>query len=258
VSGSSKSVAAAAISLVIFAGPVSGADTTQPIGSVPLESVTVSNDSMVGIWKLTMPLGFDFSFFHKTKWSPTGDTFCQIEEIQKKLTIHCLGFHLGQEDVSHGSLSIRGRDLRMAWGSARFYAAINGTQQSATQFDGTFSVQAMGISDDAPDKVAGIKLALAPDAPDKGAKLHLVELVLGDMAKGALTVPLDAKAKGVRILSPETLRQLGDVQSIIYVGEKGNADRAIGSVYDIEFANGHLICELHQNTDNKLDQFDCG
>jgi hypothetical protein len=243
----------AVLLLLIFAVPALGDDITQPV-----ESVTVNNDSLAGIWKFTMPLGFDFSFFHKTKWGPQGDAFCQIEEIQKKLTVHCLGFRLGVKDVSHGSLSMKGRNLRMVWGSARFYAAINGTQQSATQFDGIFSVQALGVSDDAPDKVVGTKLALVPSAPDKGEKLHLVALILDGMAKGALTVPLDPKATGVRILNPDTLRQLGDVRSIIYVGEKGNANTALGSVYDIEFANGHLICSLHQTADNKLDQFDCG
>jgi hypothetical protein len=243
----------AAIIPLIFAVPSLAADI-----ALPNEAVTVSDDSLVGIWKVTMPQGFDFSFFHKTKWGPQVDAYCQIEQSGKKLTIHCLGFRIGSNDVSHGTLSMEGRTVRMTWGSTFFYAAINGTRRSATQFDGTFFVEGMGVSDDAPGKVAGIKLTLASNAPDKGGKLHSVELLLDKMSKGLLNVAPDANAAGVRVLSPDTLHSLGDVQSIIYVGETNSVFASPASVYDIEFSNGHLICSLHEDANNKLDQFDCG
>ena len=243
----------ATIMSAIFTSPSSAADIAQPT-----ESVTVSNDSLVGIWKIAMPQSFDFAVFHKTKWGPQVDTYCQIEQSRKKLTIHCLGLRIGGKDVSHGTLSMKGRNVRMIWGSALFYAAINGTRRSAIQFDGTFSVQGMGVSDDAPGKVVGIRLALDSNAPDKGGKAHSVELLLDGMSKGPLNMAPDANAAGIRVLSPDTLRSLGDVQSIIYVGGTSSVFASPASVYDIEFANGHLICSWHEDANNKLDQFDCG
>jgi hypothetical protein len=231
----------------------------------PPETVTVESDSPVGLWKITVPRGFRSPFVGKTEWGPLTDEFCQIEKMRNELTVHCLGLRLGGRDVSRGSLSIQGSHIRMAWGSTFFYMAINGTRQSAGQFEGTLSVNALGISSDAPEQVTGTRLSVPADTPDKGGKSGLLARLLDEMAKGVVTEPLAPMPAAaqvgpgtyVRLLKPDTLQALGSVQSMIYLGRK-NIAAGPTDVYDVEFANGHLICELHQAADNAIDYFDCG
>lgn len=229
----------------------------------PPETVTVESDSPVGLWKITFPQSFGSLLVGKTEWGPLTDEFCQIEKMRNELTVHCLGLRLGGQDVSRGRLSIQGSHIRMAWGSALFYAAINGTRQSATQFDGTLSVNHLGISSDDPERVTGTRLSVPADTPDKGGKSGLLTRLLDEMAKGAVTEPLAPAAPqvgpgtNVRLLKPDTLQALGEIQSMIYLGRKNLATSST-EVYDVELTNGHLICELHQAADNAIDYFDCG
>ncbi len=240
--------------LVLFAIPAMAADT---------ETVTVENASIIGVWKINLPQSFSFHLLGKTEWGPMVDQFCQMEEIRRELTVHCLGFRINRQDVSRGSLSIKGNRIRMAWGSMMLYFAMNGTLRSAGQFEGTVSVQALGISSDAPDKATGTRLSLSANAPDTGGKSGLLARVLQEMADGVFVVPSDANADQIKILKPETLRPMGAIQSIIYLGETVFKNTAppvpdSHSVYDVEFENGHLICGLHRRADGGLDNFDCG
>ncbi len=231
------------------------------------ETVTVQVGDPIGIWKFSNMQGFEFSFFSKSKWyPPTGDAFCQIEKLGADLSVHCLGFHINGKDVSRGTMRVMGDSLRMVWGSSTSFVGIKGAFQSANQFDGIEFIQVLGISDDAPGEVTGTRLTLSADAPDTGGNSALLARVLDEMAEGPLTVPLDPSglvttakpgAPYIKILKPETLRPLGSIRSTIYLGQKWLPVLPT-SVYDVEFANGHLICELHQAADDRLDYFDCG
>lgn len=233
---------------------LTGSATAQPV-----ETVRVDDASPVGVWKFNMPQGFHASPLGKTRWGSMADQFCEIEKIRATMTVHCLGLRFGGEDISRGTASIRDSHLRLTWGSMLHYVAINGVLGPAGQFEGTFSLQNLGISSDAPENVTGEKLALSAGAPDKAGKSGLLAHTLDEMAKGALTAPPDPSAAAVKILKPETLQALGSVQSVIYIGEKNlSSTMDPYSVYDVEFANGHLICELRQAADNRLDYFDCG
>lgn len=249
------------MSLLICAAPALCAEVPGPT-----ETISVNGASLVGIWKFSAPQSVDFAFLSKAKWGANGDAFCQIEEINAELSVHCLGLRIARKDVSRGTMRVKGNSLRMIWESNLFHLGINGTFQSADQFEGIFFAQFLGISDDAPDKATGARLILSADAPDKGGKADLLARMLKEMATGSLTVPLDtsglaltgkANASYIKILKPDTLGSLGSIQSIIYLGETDRREASISN-YDVEFSNGHLICGLHQAADSRLDQFDCG
>ena len=62
----------------------------------------------------------------------------------------------------------------------------------------------------------------------------------------------------MRFPRPDELRPLGAIQAMIYLGEKTHTGERPYSVYDVEFSNGNLICELRQRDDGALDGFICG
>jgi len=70
--------------------------------------------------------------------------------------------------------------------------------------------------------------------------------------------PVDAQAQTMRFPTPDQLSPLGTIQATIYLGEKTFRGERPYSVYDVEFSNGNLICELRQRDDNALDGFICG
>jgi hypothetical protein len=225
--------------------------------AAPVESVVVNGGTLAGVWKFTVPGSFKGGLFGKTEWGPAVGEFCEIEEMRAALTVHCPGLHIGSEDVSRGTVSLNKGHIRMAWGSMRLYFAINGALSPNGEFTGVFSAQFLGISSDDPEKVTGERLSLSADKPDKGGKSDLLARLLDQMANGAVTEPRDPDPKAVKILKPDTLHALGGLQSIIYIGDKAEPAGAV-SVYDAELANGHLICELRQDADGKLDYLDCG
>ncbi len=248
--------AAALLTPVLALGGACPAVSAQPIETVEVDG------GLVGVWKFRMSQSFAFHPLGKSEWGPNADNFCQIEKVHDGLTVHCLGLRLNRQDVSRGTVSIHGDRIRMTWGSMLFYAVINGTFHASDQFDGTLSIQVLGIASDAPEKATGTKLTLSANAADKGEKSALLTRMLKEMGQGAVTVPVDADASNVKILRPDTLRPMGNILSVIYLGEKSfrfaPVPTAPSSVYDVEFDNGHLICELRQGTDGGLNYFDCG
>jgi hypothetical protein len=239
--------------LMALAIPAMAADTT-----LPTETVTVSSNSLAGIWKITMPEGFKSAILGKTEWGPATDAFCRVEDIRAALTIHCAGLNISGELIDRGAVSIDGRTIRLIWGSAFKRLGMVGTLRSVANFDGAFFVERFGISSDAPFKSSGEKLSLSTNAPDRAGKSDLLARLLQQMMQGAPTEPVDAHAHTMRFPSPDQLRSLGAIQATIYLGEKAFATGRPYSVYDVEFSDGNLICELRQRDDNVLDGFICG
>jgi hypothetical protein len=85
----------------------------------------------------------------------------------------------------------------------------------------------------------------------------LLARLLQQLVQGAPAEPLDAHARNMRFPRPDELRPLGAMQAMIYLGEKTLTGERPYSVYDVEFSNGNLICELRQR-DDTLDGFICG
>ena len=239
--------------LTALAIPAIAADT-----NLPTETVTVSSNSLIGVWKITMPEGFKSAVLGKTEWGPAIDAFCRVEDIRAALTIHCPGLGMSGKFIDRGSVSIDGGTIRLIWGSAFKRLGIAGTLRSVSSFDGTFFVERLGVPSDAPFKSVGEKLSLSESTSDRAGKSALLTRLLGQLVQGAPAEPLDAHAQTIRFPRPDELRPLGAIQAMIYLGEKAHTGDHPYSVYDVEFYNGNLICELRQRDDNTLDGFICG
>lgn len=226
--------------------------------ALPTETVTVSSSSLVGVWKISMPEGFKLAVFGKTEWGPAIDAFCRVEDIRAALTIHCPGLGMSGKLIDRGFISIDGSTIRLIWGSAFKRLGIDGTLRFTSNFDGTFFIERLGISSDAPFKSVGEKLSLSTNAPDKAGRSNLLARLLQQMMQGAPTEPVDALARTMRFPTPDQLRPLGTIQTVIYLGDKTLTGQSPYSVYDVEFSNGNLICELRLRDDNGLDGFICG
>jgi hypothetical protein len=238
--------------LTALAIPAAGADT-----SLPTETVTVSSDSLAGVWKITMPEGWS-GVIGKTEWGPAIDAFCRVEDIRAVLTIHCAGLSISGKFIDRGSVSIGGGTVRLILGSAFKRLGMVGALHSASNFDGTFFVERLGISSDAPFKSVGQKLSLSTNAPDGAGRSGLLAKLLQQVMRGAPTEPVDAQVRTMRFPTPDQLRPLGAIQAMIYLGEKTHTGDRPYSAYDVEFSNGNLICELRQRDDKTLDGFICG
>lgn len=225
--------------------------------NLPTESVTVSSDSLAGVWKIAMPEGWSGAF-GKTEWGPAIDAFCRVEDIRAALTIHCAGLSISGKFVDRGSVSLDRGTIRLIWGSAFRRLGMVGTLHSASNFDGTFFVERLGIASDAPFKSLGQKLSLSTKAPDAAGRAGLLARLLQQMMQGAPSEPVDAQAHTFRFPTPDQLRPLGAIQAVVYLGEKAHTGERPYSVYDVEFSDGSLICELRQRDDKALDGFICG
>jgi hypothetical protein len=227
--------------------------------ALPIETIESDGlDSLTGVWKITMPEGFKASLFGKTEWGPTIEDYCRFEEIGAALTFHCPGLRLGGKYVSRGTVTLDKGHIRLIFGSAFMRFGMVGTLHSDAKFDGTFFIEYVGISSDAPAKSVGEKMSLSETTPDKAGKSALLARLFQQMAQGGPTEPFDAHAMTMRFLKPDDLHPLGTIQTIIYLGEVAPGTERPSSVYDVEFANGNLICQLRQRDDNTLDYFDCG
>lgn len=233
-----------------------------PVGALaqdalPVETVAVENDSLAGVWKFAIPRSFALHLFSKTEWGSRMDDFCRIEDMQGDLSVHCPGLSLGHEPISRGTVQRNGNGIRMEWKAGAMHFVIDGTLRSAVQFDGSVQVSTLLLSSKAPTRVTGTKLFLSENLPDAGGKSALLARLLNEMAAGTPVGNFDAKTR-LNFLTPQMLLPLGAIQTITYLGEKSfDRDGAI-SVYDVEFADTHLICELRQSDGGALDYFDCG
>jgi hypothetical protein len=108
------------------------------------------------------------------------------------------------------------------------------------------------------------------DAPDRSGKAPLLRRILEE---GLTAVPRDAEALK-KNRSDLTLPKVGLVQSISYLGQETKLDWPpppgikadimnlpnrpdFFSVYLVRFADGELLCGLHQRDDGVLDAFSC-
>ena len=230
-----------------LAVPAIAADT-----NLPTETVTAISNTLTGVWKITMPEGFKAAVLGKTEWGPAIDAFCRVEDIRAQLTVHCPGLHMRDKLIDRGSVSIDGGTIRLIWGSAFKRLGIAGKLRSVSNFDGTFFVERLGISSDAPFKSVGEKLSLSENTPDKAGRSALLARLLQQLVQGAPAEPLDAHAQTMRFPRPDELRPLGAIQAMIYLGEKTLTGERPYSVYDVEFSNGNLICEFLIQVDHKL------
>jgi hypothetical protein len=150
-------------------------------------------------------------------------------------------------------------------------AWLFGEQPDATHLRGHFRISSwLGVSTENPAIAAAVRVVPQPDAPDTAGKAALLRRILD---QGLEAVPEDAAAmkKNDSIF---VLPKLGPVESLSYLGQETKwdwppppgikADRMnipnrpdFFSVYFVRFAQGELLCGLHQRDDGVLDAFRC-
>jgi hypothetical protein len=219
-----------------------------PAAAQDIESVTVSANAALGIWKITHPHALTKAgLFGDWKWERRRDSFCRIEQAGSEMAFHCL--YMGE-----GTVTVSGNRIHLAWGSMMARLVIDGEFQSGSSFAGHSAAKLAGISVEDPAISSGAKIATAADAADKGGKSNLLRTVVADLT----LVPHSPDLKD----SPALPATLGRAQTFIYLGQQaidfpGRKDAEVLTVYAVEFENGERICGLHQDDNGTLDALRC-
>jgi hypothetical protein len=237
-----------------------------------VETVIVHASALDGVWKINVPDYFGIQV-NRAEWGDLRDTFCRIEsQNDDDVRIHCLSWLM----LRNGTVSLDDGKIHLAWGSMMVRLVLDGTLQSAAQFDGNFAFKFSGIRFDNPAPTGAQKISLSKD---KGGDTELLERLLADGARGAPSaVSYVKKEIDVSFLKQENLQALGQVQSVVYLGQIPYYNRASDphpkpenhqqwlenrkardfmGAYAVEFQNGQRICELHRQPDGRIDRFAC-
>ena len=231
-----------------------------------LETVTIHGSSLVGVWHGTLgQSGFRGLFGSLTGMTPMklGQmvlVYCRIAPVQDELEMSCHQFgNIGRVTIADGLVRI---------GNGRL--TFEGEQTDVNTLRGNFrSRSRLGLSKVNPAVAEAVRVVPQADAPDSSGKALLREI----FEQGLTAVPQDAEAmkkNGSRL----TLPTGGPVQSISYLGQEAKLDWPpppgtkvdimnlpkrpdFFSVYLVRFADGELLCGLHQRDDGVLDAFGC-
>jgi len=248
------------LALILVATTAHAGSTSAP------ETVRVNGQYVLsGVWMITRPQSASVATFRDDKFGPMEPGFCRIEQSQDKLGVHCVGPSPLWEGTGH----VDGTNLHLAWGSFLLRLVIDGTLRSPTEFTGIFSVKVSGIAYSDPDSASGTKLNLADASPDTSAQAALLARALSQIEGGQLSEPHDdaalarnAEDEFAAPPTPDDLRGLGSPQMVFYLGHTNKWDGLRSrpdyfKVYDVEFANGERVCEVHQTDGGVLDGLIC-
>jgi hypothetical protein len=247
--------------LALFSATAADAgDATRP------ENVIVNGQSVLsGVWKITRPASGSIGTFQDAKFGPMEPGFCRVAQSENDLETHCVG----PSFLWDGTGSVDGQKLHLAWGTMMLRMVVDATLRSPTAFDGTFAIKLSGIVYTDPDTANGTKVDLAKAAPDTSPQAVLLTKALAEIENAALVEPHDAAALAHNAAAennvPPTkddLEGLGRPEMTFYLGhtDRWNAGKRLEnffSVYDIEFANGERVCEIHQTDTGVLDGLIC-
>mgnify|MGYP001556562019 CR=1 FL=1 len=221
-----------------------------PAAAQPVESVTVTANALLGIWKVTCPHALGKSgFFGDWKWDTARDGFCRVGQGQGELTFHCLS-------MGAGTASLSGTHVHLAWGSMMARFVIDGEFQSQSNFAGHAAAKLAGISIEDPGPSSGVKIDPQTRAADEGGKADLLRAILSG---GLSQVPHDLRMKDAL---PDRA-SLGRAQAVSHLGQQakyglpGKEPTDFLTVYAIEFDNGERICGLNQRDGGSFDAFQC-
>jgi hypothetical protein len=221
----------------------------------------------VGVWHGTLgQSGFRGLFGNLTGMTPMklGQmvlVYCRVAPVQDELEMSCHQFgNVGRVTAADGLVRIGGSRL-----------AFEGEQPDVNTLRGHFrSRSRLGFSQVNPAVAEAVRVVPQAEAPDNTGKAELLRRILEE---GLASVPQDAEAmkkNGSRL----TLPNAGPVQSISYLGQETKLDWPpppgtrvdimnlpnrpdFFSVYFVRFADGELLCGLHQREDGVLDAFGC-
>ncbi len=214
------------------------------------ETVQVEGDALTGLWTLSAPESASVSLLGKVTFGPMQDHLCRMERAPKGFSAHCLGWDFHNFHVD-GQLD--GSKVHLAGGMMLLRIVVDGDLQSSTGFTGTMGAKVFGIRVDNPEPMKASKLTVAaatPDAAGFGKALAASLNAIADAPDGAPR-SLAATKRGHRnreSLTPELLRSLGPVQTVLYLADvprgarKGEGQDV--SIYAVEFAHGERLCAV--------------
>ncbi len=230
-------------------------------GAPPIETVTVNASALVGVWKVDVPAYGSVNFSFHTTWGPMQGNFCRIEQAQNGLSANCFPGP-GRE----GKVTVEESHFHMAWGTMMARAYIDASMSSPTAFDGHIGVKLSGLAIENPASSHGEKMILSAIKSDPGGKGPLLTRLLTALSGGTSDNGAIDKAPLVQLPTAAELRELGALDSVIYLGAspkplppnaKEPAQPEFYRVYDVEFAAGHRLCGLHQRDDGMVDALRC-
>lgn len=237
------------------------------------ESVTVEHPNVLaGIWRFPPHERMWAWGLGETLWSDLGpEMFCRIAPAEPEFTFDCFGppMAIGKATLDQGEVRLSRKALSSAEGySGRNYWIFRGKLQSNAAIAGHVGATVGGVSRVNPRPITITKQVLSESTPDRGGMAAFLGVVLEQMARGAVMFPADASPDQMAVLTPQTLRQLGAVVSILYVGEyhpvvdvdwnKGMLyRREASSLYAVEFENGERLCALRRSASGALTEFRC-
>jgi hypothetical protein len=231
-----------------------------PAAAQPLETVEVNGSALIGDWKITLPT-YGAITFGGAKWGPLKPNYCRFDPEQGGLAAKC--FNGAERDAT---VTLDAMHLHMASGTmmARFYIDANLTTPAS--FDGHVGVKLTGFAIESPDLLHGEKLVLSDSAAGAGGNAVFLKQLLAGIASGRDDQAIAAQSPQVHLPDASVLRTLGNVEAAIFLGRMGKwappaskepSQPDFFQVYDVEFANGHRLCQLHQNQDGQVDAFLC-
>ncbi len=163
---------------------------------------------------------------------------------------------------------------------------FRGNPQSKTEISGHLGMFCNGQLRENGVRMTITKMVLPDNTPDTGGQSAYLRRLLEEMANGQVTetytklhyvpsdpavvpIPPDVERQLFAFLTPDDLRPLGKIVSVIYVAQyfpnmgwsRDRRDFVYSDqpsrIYAVEFENGERLCSLHRRPDGVLDQFEC-
>jgi hypothetical protein len=187
--------------------------------------------------------------------------YCRIAPKEIELEISCPQFgHMGRVTIEDGLVRIGGSRV-----------AFEGEQPDVNTLRGRYRSRSwLGLSQGNPAVAEAVRVVPQADAPDASGNAALLRQIL---EQGLAAVPQDGEAMK-KNGSSRTPLKIGPVQSLSYLGQETKWDWPpppgtrqdimnlpnrpdFFSIYWVRFADGELLCGLHQRDDGVLDAFGC-
>jgi hypothetical protein len=239
------------------------------------ETITVTDESLVGPWRIGMPLWHFFKSDKLANFGPMRDAYCRVGGKRDDLHVYCLQAWTPLR-TDEGDMSLHGDAIHICWCDFFGRDTIDATQKSPGVFSGSLVTNIIGFP---VNRVPGVsiasKIVVSNNTPDVGGKSAVLAKLLADIAGGApLSSLVQLPYKLPDSAPPPTskeLRGLGAIQLVTYLGHTATPDEYAAAgwtrmppdraflmqVYDVEFANGERVCELSTREDGVVNGLVC-
>jgi hypothetical protein len=281
--------AAAVLSVVCSAMAVCEAAMAESATSGDLERVMVeANNVLPGIWRFPPHERRALLWSNGAFFKMMGpEMYCRLGLAEPGFSFNCFET---TERESRAALDAGGLVVlswKVVWGNTSGCRwTFRGHLQSKTEIFGHLGVVCDGRLHENWAPMTITKPVLSDNIADTGGQSAFLRRLLEEMADGHVTeaytkphyvlsspavvpLPVDVEKQLFAFLTPDDLRPLGKIVSVVYVnqyfpiigwspdgGSPVYSDNP-SSIYTVEFENGERLCSLHRRPDGVLDQFEC-